>query len=266
MEEVCNEVQLEMIDAEKAAIVKQFMMKVTVPIFCQTSSGADHIATGTLFEISDRHFLVTARHIFDKQDPGTFSIPYNPTRSKLNTLGRLILHTPDHDAIDVAVLELQEDRTIDAIKVGWRSLTTRNAAVASPTGIFLLCGYPSQWMSSTKQTLSGCFVMVYTTRLAEVPPEAAEPINDRLDLFLCHADRGVNFRGDPSSVPELGGTSGASVWQYHESRSQAVWSPESSLRIVGVQSSVFKNRFIRAKSWEFVVAVLSKIEPPIWPR
>jgi hypothetical protein len=254
-----------MIDAEKAAAIKQLMLNVTVPIFCKKREGIDHVSTGTLFEIEDRYFLVTARHVFDDQEVKDFSIPYNPVRSQLYTLGRFMLHKPDNDAIDVAVLEIQEERTIDAIKKGWRLLKPGTAAIAAPKGIFMLCGYPSQRMSLTSETVSGSLIMAYTTRLDEVPSDAEGPIDERLDLFFHHATNAADMHGRPSLIPHLGGTSGASVWQYYEPPGQSVWAPETSLRIVGVQSSVLKDRFIRAKSWEFVMAILRKIDPPLVP-
>lgn len=44
---------------------------------------------------------------------------------------------------------------------------------------------------------------------------------------------------------------------------QSVWTPESALQIIGIQSSFRKGQFIRAKSWEFVMAILRKIDPQL---
>ena len=79
-----------MISADKHDAVDQFMRKVTVPIFCDTPNGVDHIGTGTLFEIGDRYFLVTARHNFDNQEAKHFAIPNNPTDSDLHSLAASI--------------------------------------------------------------------------------------------------------------------------------------------------------------------------------
>jgi hypothetical protein len=249
-----------MISTEKAAAVKQFMLKVTVPIFCDTRNGVDHVATGTLFEIDGKCFLVTARHVFDSQEAEHFSIPYNPFSSQLNTLGRFILHKPDHEAIDIAVLELQEEATIDAVKEGWHLLKPQLAAIAAPTGLFLLCGYPSQGMTLTGGKFEGSLMMVYTARMGDIPSDADPPVDGRLDLFFHHSTNATGIDGKPSLTPHLGGTSGASIWQYYERPDRPVWMPETSLRIIGIQSSFRKDRFMRAKSWEFVVAMLRKID------
>jgi len=128
--------------------IEQFTLKVTVPILYDDRQGIDHIGTGTLFETDDRHFLVTARHLFDGRSAEHCAVPYNPIDSKdFHTLGHLELHKaidPPGLEIDIAVLELLEPTTIDAIRRGWRLLKPEHSAIASAQGTFLLCGYPSK--------------------------------------------------------------------------------------------------------------------------
>jgi hypothetical protein len=205
-----------MISTEKHDAVKQFMLTVTVPILCDTPKGVDHIGTGTLFEIGDRSFLVTARHNFDNQEAKHFAVPNNPIDSDLQTLGRFVLHKPDNEAIDVAVLELLESTTIDAVKKGWRLLKPENAAIASPEGVFLLCGYPSERIRVHDGRLVGTLLLAYTARLKEVP-KAEKPVDGRLDLFFHHGTEPTDLTGKPISGPHLRGTSGSSVWEYYES-------------------------------------------------
>jgi hypothetical protein len=49
---------------EKDAIQK-FVLHVTIPILIDCEKSAELQATGTLFRIDERAFVVTARHIFD---------------------------------------------------------------------------------------------------------------------------------------------------------------------------------------------------------
>ena len=245
----------------KHEAVKQFLRKVTVPILCDTPKGIDHIGTGTLFEIDNKYFLITAQHIFENFNAKDLSIPNNPTDSDLQTLGRFVLHKPSCEAIDIAVLQLQESRTIDTVKKGWRLLKPENAAPASPEGAFLLCGYPSQRITVHGGRLAGTLLIAYTARLGEMPKEAKQPVDPHLDLFFRHDTNPTDLDGQPIAGPHLGGTSGCSIWEYYESASRLVWTPESALRIIGIQSSFLKGQFIRTKSWEFVMATLREIDP-----
>jgi hypothetical protein len=250
-----------MISAEKQNVVAQFMLRVTIPILCKRSKGIDHIATGTLFEIDDCYYLVTAAHVFDDWNAKNFTIPNDPNGSNLRPLGRFILHKFSEEAIDIAVLELQDSATINAVKKGWVLLKPAHTALASPEGVFILAGYPSEWIKVADQRLTGTLITAYTVRLNEVPEDASEPIHTRLDLFFHHAKEATDANGKPLPSPDLGGTSGSSVWEYYERRNQSVWTPENSLRIIGVQVSCRKGRYIRAKSWQFVFEILRKIHP-----
>jgi hypothetical protein len=254
----------DMIDVDKKLAIEQFMLRVTIPIFCRTARGIS-TGTGTLFEIGDECFLVTARHIFDNLEAEHWEIPDNPTDARSLALGRFVLHRPTDEAIDIAVLELQENNTIDAIRKGWRLLTPEHAAIASPQGTFLLCGYPSERLQMSKGRLCGSPISGYTERLKEVPENAEAPVDERLDLFFHHNTQATNISGELISTPRLGGTSGSSFWEYNEPVGQSVWTPESALRIIGIQHSFRRGEFIRAKSWEFVRALLRKIDPPPVP-
>ncbi len=251
-----------MISPEKQEALEHFLLKVTVPIFCKNPNNVDHIATGTLFEVNGKYYLVTARHIFDDPQARDFAIPTSPNDTEMRRLGHFVLHKWSAEEIDVAVLELQEDATIDAVQKGWMVLNPRHAAIASPQGVFLLCGYPSGFMTVSGQCAGGKLFKGYTARLNEIPQDAKRPVDDRLDLFFHHA---TEVHGSPIFSPHLRGTSGSSVWEYFELAGQSVWTPESSLRIIGIQSSFMNNKFIRAKSWEFVMAILRELSQPTEP-
>lgn len=65
--------------------VEEFCFKATVPILYGMEDGsADQFGTGTLFDIKDRVFLVTAAHVFEEGDLKNFSIPYNPRNTALD--------------------------------------------------------------------------------------------------------------------------------------------------------------------------------------
>jgi hypothetical protein len=53
------------VTAIEAAAIERFTLHVTVPIFLEVGDSGRLLATGTLFKVDDRSFLITARHIFD---------------------------------------------------------------------------------------------------------------------------------------------------------------------------------------------------------
>jgi hypothetical protein len=209
---------------------------------------------------------------FRKSEVRNFTIPTDPKVSNFKRLGRHILYWPDNEAIDIAVLEILETSTVDVIKKGWRLLNPeQHSAIASPQGTFLLCGYPSEWAKIIGQRFRGTQLIAYTARLKEVPKNAVSPVDERMDLFFRHTTNGGDLRPRNANQPihgghapmsppnNLGGTSGASVWEYYHLANQSLWTPEAALRIIGIQHSVRKGHYIRVKSWAFVMALLGQI-------
>jgi hypothetical protein len=107
--------------AEGAAI-EQLMHKVIVPIlYDRGDAGIDQIGTGTLFCIADRHFIVTAQHIFDNIDPKKIAYPETPRGITPYTLGNYqIVTTTTGPDFDIALVELLEGETISRLKSGWQ--------------------------------------------------------------------------------------------------------------------------------------------------
>ena len=72
----------------EAVAIERFTLNVTVPILYDSGDSGQLLATGTLFKVENRSFIITARHIFDDlPDPTRLAYPENPTRGGLFTLG-----------------------------------------------------------------------------------------------------------------------------------------------------------------------------------
>lgn len=119
---------------------------------------------------------------------------------------------------------------------------------------------PSERAKPFGSLIAGSLVTAYTERLPEVPEGAAIPVNSDLDLFFNYDVEALDVEGNPIATPHLRGTSGASVWAYREPEDMRVWSPESCLKIVGVQSSFLRGRYFRAKSWAAVMETMRQID------
>jgi hypothetical protein len=246
--------------------IEQFTATVTVPVLYDSPQGVDQVGTGTLLTLDGRYFLITAGHLFDGRDPGRFSIPKGRINADLHSLGPFQLWRAKEPEFDLAILELLEEFTLSYVKAGWRVLGLENIGPASPiAGDFVLCGYPSERARRTNDAIGGGLLTVFTQRLIDIPKEAEAPVHPALDLFFFHETQAPTLDGKIAQLPHLGGTSGASVWEYCEPERDALWVPERVLRAVGVQSSFRPGRYFRVKSWAAVLKMLRKADPALAP-
>jgi hypothetical protein len=251
---------------EDATAIEKFVLNVTIPILLETANGACLLATGTLFEIADRQFIVTARHIFDDlTDLTRLAFPERPFNGAVHTFGTFQLVKPIKEHVDVAVMELQCGETIAKLKSGWQFLSLSNVALpslTSPNGAFFLSGYPASLTQNAGEWIESAFATAYTQLIPDVPSEATLPVVPELDLFFDYGHDAISITGKPIKTPKLPGASGASVWEY-KSVACVVWNPESLVRVVGVQSSYIHSKYFRAKNWVVVAKVLEQIDPKI---
>lgn len=240
--------------------LERFTLSLTVPVLYDRGESLDQLGTGTLFEHNNSHFLVTARHILEDEDIERVALPARPRGPETFTLGAVEViqyRDPVEMDIDVVILKLLSAPAVAELRAGWRFLTMQNTATATPQGAFVLCGFPTQRMIPRGGDLSGSVVTCYTTRLPNVPVEAKAPIDDRIDFFLDYQREAKDFYGDTVRAVDLKGLSGSAVWQYFPVAENDIWTPESTLKVVGVQASFRTGDFSRVKSWEFVKHALN---------
>ena len=251
---------------EESDAITAFALSVTVPIFRETHDGAELLASGTLFEVAGLKFVITARHIFDVvSDPKKLAYAESRSKGDMHTFGNFQIGKPTEKHFDVAVMALQSNETISKLKAGWRFLSLENVSVPSSSasdGSILLAGYPCARTQKSDRWLRGSFLAVYTQRFLKPPSEAEEPINPGLDLFFDYAREATSITGTPVATPELEGCSGASVWEYRRS-SSPIWTAESAVRVVAVQSAYVHSKYFRAINWLAVAKVLEMIDPKI---
>jgi hypothetical protein len=247
------------IPVEVMKAVERFTALVTVPVLYDDPKILDQVGTGTLFGADNRLFLVTAAHLFEKADPARFSIPSLNT-TEVHTLGKYNLLRAKDELIDIAVLELLEPATIERARASWRVLALENTAPASPEGVFALCGYPSERAKRIGGLIGGSLITSYTVRLPKPPDHAEQPVHLNLDMFFHYDKEAVDTEGRTVATPDLGGCSGASVWEYREPPNMTFWTPEQCLKIVGVQSAFRKGDYFRAKSWAAVLEIMRQAD------
>jgi len=250
------------IAAIEASAVERFSLSVTLPILLEIGDSGGLLATGTLFKIAGRHFVITARHIFDGvPDLTKLAYPENPIRGGLYTFGSFTVFKPDEEHIDVAAIELLSTETINRLEEGWQFLSLENVAAASSVtndGTFFVSGYPCSLTSTEQGWTKGKLATAYTQRLPSPPFEAKAPVIPGLDLFFDYSLEATSVAGKNIQTPELPGVSGASVWELVAVR--GVWTPEAATRVIGVQSAYVHSKYIRVKTWWAVAKVLEKAD------
>lgn len=248
---------------QEALAIEQFILNVTIPIFVETEGRAKLHATGTLFEIAGRQFIITARHIFeDLPDLTKMAFPENPRKGKLYTLGSFRIAKPKQEHIDIAVMELQSEETIAKLKANWKFLRMENVelpSTASFDGVFFLSGYPTSLTKIATDEVQSMIVTAYTQRISYDQIGEKYNANPELDLFFEYGHTATSITGEEIETPELRGLSGASVWEYKPNTS-TIWAPESNTRVVGVQSHYLHSKCFLAKNWWAVGKVLEMID------
>ena len=244
--------------------VERFAATVTVPILFETGPElVDQIGTGTLFDHDGRLLLVTARHLFDDHKPEDLVIPSSNT-TQLYGIGPYELYRAETAAIDIAIVELKHPPAIARARASWSVLPSDHFATASPTGHFVMAGYPSVKSKRVGGLLGSTLLSLHTNRLDAVPPQADRPVHPDLDLFFHYETSGETIAGVTRDVPTLPGCSGAAIWEYREPDGMRFWTAAQCLTLVGVQSTYRPSAgYFRAKSWSYVRSMLVRLTPEV---
>lgn len=259
-------------NANERAAIDDFIRQVTVPILLDVGPTPALQGTGTLLNVHGRVFLVTARHVLDNIDPLIFAFPANAQRGSIHTLGIRQILKPRDFRIDVAAIELQDPEVLELVRSNWRTLTLANVASPSQTTAdqaVLVAGFPAALTKPKDGWLSGALVSTYTQRIPLVPEEMRDsyvngdyPHNPDFDLYYDHNIEGTDLDGKLVATPKLEGVSGASIWEFVP-QSGLLWTAESGARVVGIQSSYLRGKYLRAVNWKAVALVLDQSDPEI---
>ncbi|MCO5071508.1 MAG: serine protease [Rhizobiaceae bacterium] len=251
---------------EVTTSIQGFLKSVTVPVIeALGDDDIDQVGTGTLFRVAGRLFLVTARHIFDDVRPENLCVPRSPDGDRNpHTLGPITVTKPTDSSIDIAIVEIHSPEAIARIETGWRILSLNMMRPASREALFALSGYPSELGKRPHAALvRSTLFIVETDRLDEIPASADKPVNPDLDLFFAYGRDGLKSNGRTMGAPHLRGASGASIWEFSQSAEQ-LWTPDGTLKIVGVQSSMDRNYdYFRAKSCLYLLEAFRQIDNEI---
>lgn len=234
------------------AVVLSALSPSAVPIFQFSQEVPVGLGTGTLFQVGDAGFLVTAAHVIrDLRRGGTIrlldgEVAFTPRWRGTSNL--------DHD---IAVLRLNEE---DFERIGARHTVLGLGNVwafrSTPYDEFFLSGFPSDAQSVLRGSATLRTAVALCFRYLGTPPgflEGARLVrrfDAKLEILLHHQE-GLG--------PWVAGMSGSSLWCRTEG------SIPGAFRVLGVQTSGLRGRWVRATLWSAVARVFHATWPELRP-
>jgi hypothetical protein len=237
--------------------VREPISKVTMPLFAEVNGQGWLCATGVLLRVREKHFILTAAHVFDNWN--TMPIPLNITDGVNGnpffpigevTLRRSPTANPRNrladDPYDICVCDI--------------SLATAERIAAGNRFEFLKLSEVDAWNKQDPRSWYTVFGFPGELNKTEVEPKVLRSnacayatvlyLGERGEIPWSDADRGVgilmdygpnttrNDSGQTVIPPHPCGMSGGGMWQVVEYGSNmGDWSVKS-LKLVGIQSAV----------------------------
>lgn len=231
--------------------VRLTLNRCTVPVVETDGKQSAVLCTATPFEIGGRRLLVTAGHAIPALEragrlgtPGDRGIYYwTPTAR--------IWHAIDTAPYDVGIIEFESEEGWAPIKQRFTPLTLDNVyAGQRENGRFVIAGFPAAAVDATLRSQVENPLLLGTDLYTGSDAQATRGI----DFLLGYPDALYDQSWRPQPVPRLQGMSGASVWVLTTENRTAggVWSPESTVKIAGIQVSAAHGRFLRVVNWAAV--------------
>ncbi len=244
--------------------IDAYVASVTYPVIWTDNNRLVTLGSAVPFKHGTRHFLLTARHTFDKYDPETHNeFPYDgligPTCMKpspdtpIMKLGRKKVHTTSGNKsvyLDVIAIELLDEAFLKSISKDWQFIGVENFAIPDRESLYFVGGFPKERERRFGEQIGASFMSLVTRRHSEVPSDVKQ-YDRRYDLILDYAKEGIDVhRGNaPTVTPFAGGVSGGPILRHADRRITKVWAPKNALSFVGIQaSSTRANKWLRAKN------------------
>lgn len=240
-----------------------YTRQCSIPLIEESDNEAELLGTCTPFMVNSQHYLVTAAHILEELIANNqlerVGIRLGESRAAVSNLGRCYIETfRTSDPFDAAIIRLEQPELISALRQGWRFLSPGDLSpVRADMPNCFVAGYPRATNRKSGWEFSAKFFCFVTSLLDEVPEEANN-VREGLDIFLTHKESGEELGRGTKPVPNLKGVSGASIWGMIPAARDCIWTAESRLRVIGIQTHCRSGSYIRGKQWELVAQVFRR--------
>lgn len=257
-----------------------------VPLVRPSEQGYYVRGTGTLFEVADERFLITAAHVLSESAGTVLRDILLVNRDRTATVALedpTLLSRGGRLDPDVAIVHLRPDTATRLQEVGGFTFLgpdhlwgPRTVAAAGA----LVCGYPAALSppSPDLRCLRPTALMTgpYMGNTDGLPFEYTPGTHVLLEL-RDHGWAPGAAQPWPEDVPRLDGISGCSVLVIgvspeqqergrREGRVEPIFCPDAGLKLIGVEVGVFPRRgMIRATGWVFVAQIIGARCPWLQP-
>lgn len=222
---------------------RKHLDSAVLPIFADGHECSGVEGSGCLFELEGQLFLVTAAHVAQiiEVAPERVGIPDAPGKGACTTVGRGQMAFTKSEETDVGVFRFDETKRIKELREsGFRILGPQDVHAGVPNPRTALSfGWP----------VAGSSMVGNTLHVAPIAMELAVTSIGPLfiDLEWPNAD----------DVPQLQGISGSPFWSVVEPGN--IWTPESELKLLGIEHTIKKGHYVRGTRWSVVERVVRSL-------
>lgn len=242
--------------SEFMTAVQEHLKTVVIPVlYDDTMQGLDQKGTCTLIDVDHDIYLLSAQHVFKDLHAARIKIPTNVYGPNLIELWPFeIIPSGDSDD-DIILLKLNSSAS-ETARRGWQVVAKDQCRPPSQDALFAISGYPSDLLEKRGELLGGTLVTSYVERMAEIPQDARQPVNPKIDLFFDYKNEGTDIFCLSIPTPKLNGVSGGAIWELDSPSKESIWTPKTALHLVGVQTDTFQFRYARGKHWNLISEML----------
>jgi hypothetical protein len=250
--------------------VMPLLSRSVVPILREEQGRPVQTGTGTLFRVASHHFLVTAAHVTNYCTENRLQ-PYICDATSSSPVVALEGTIHSERQLDVALWGLST-RVVEQLpnRLFLNLLYTDRARLFLGDGFYYLHGYPGVWSSADEANATvEAKAFTYGTTLYKGNTDYLDGYNPHIHMILAvsqNCSDGTKSGIRPTLPGRLQGISGSSIWKvYHEGTAPAAWSLDH-VRIVGVQTGVYKSgAIVRGTAWLVVHQMLWRQYPELHP-
>jgi hypothetical protein len=249
--------------AAQSGAIQQFLDGVSLPLYSATPELQQPVGTGTLIRVRDSVYLVTAAHVLQRCLPGTIALPLDRRFRAVSTLGPYRVNRSAKDEHDVALIRLDDPNTVDRLSRSWTVLGTQHLSAPLSSGPFLVHGYQEPAKQAREGLCAPGRRLRYVGARYQGPlASSADPLDPEYDLLVDLGAASLDLLSRKElETPRFQGVSGASVWEMIPTDPRRVWTAESQLKLVAIQSGALHFQYLRAKRWHLLWAAFRDFDP-----
>lgn len=264
-----------------SSFIPRNLWRSTVAIVVSRKPTIYLLGTGSLFQVADERFVVTAGHVVRQAHTYDRTIGISgDSKSLISVHGDWMVSTSDReeDPYDVAVFQLPERALARLTQYRFLRISDICLSPESKTGVFTVFGHPGIWATPSRDDHEP----VNLKRLEYTAYSYQGRVRDLLDYdpkfhLLLDADpEEVTWEdGSPATFTrrngaqaefprDLSGISGGPVWRIGDLSVPVTEWGRSATGLVGIETGVYQpSRVIRVTRWAAVTTLIHSAFPQL---